>query len=199
MKRWWPVLLLLVLGATAAFWTRGPGREKDGDKSSASVAELLGTPSAAGFDRAVHKRRFSFPADHRPHPGFRNEWWYFTGNLQTAEGRRFGYQLTLFRAALLPEPVKRESRWGANEVYLAHFTVTDVKGGSFHVAERFSRAALGLAGAGGDPLVVHLEDWAAREVGSEPWTLRMTAENEPEAIDLTVRQVLPPVLNGEAG
>lgn len=199
MKRWWPVLLLLALGAAAVFWTRGAGRERGGDTSSASVAELLGTPPVAGFNRAVHKRRFSFPADHRPHPGFRNEWWYFTGNLQTAEGRQFGYQLTFFRAALLPDPIKRESRWGANEVYLAHFAVTDVKGARFHAAERFSRAALGLAGAGGDPLVVHLEDWAAREVGSEPWSMRLTAEDGPEAIDLTVRQVLPPVLNGEAG
>ena len=54
-------------------------------------------------------RRVHFPADHGPHPDFRTEWWYFTGNL-AADGRRFGYQLTLFRTAVAPpsgRPVAR--------------------------------------------------------------------------------------------
>lgn len=37
-----------------------------------------------------------------PHPDFRNEWWYVTGNLADAQGRQFGYQLTLFRIAYCP-------------------------------------------------------------------------------------------------
>lgn len=197
--KWWPFLLILAVGASVALVAREQGREQTGSDSSVSVAELLGNPAAGGFLRAMGKRRFFFPADHGPHPGFRNEWWYFTGNLKTMEGRRFGYQLTFFRAALLPKPVTRESRWGTNEVYLAHFALTDVEGNAFRAAERFSRAAIGLAGAGGDPLVVHLEDWTARETGADPWTMLLTAENGTEAVDLTVREVLPPVLNGEAG
>ena len=38
----------------------------------------------------------------RTHPGFRTEWWYFTGNLDGPGGRRLGYQLTVFRNALAP-------------------------------------------------------------------------------------------------
>jgi predicted secreted hydrolase len=45
-------------------------------------------------------RPFTFPADHGPHPEFRTEWWYFTGNLTAEDGREFGYQLTFFRSAL---------------------------------------------------------------------------------------------------
>ena len=40
----------------------------------------------------------TFPKDHGPHPGYRTEWWYYTGNLQTESGARFGYQLTFFRS-----------------------------------------------------------------------------------------------------
>ena len=37
------------------------------------------------------------PADHASHPDYRIEWWYYTGNLDATDGRRFGYQLTFFR------------------------------------------------------------------------------------------------------
>ncbi|MGE0495399.1 MAG: lipocalin-like domain-containing protein [Vulcanimicrobiota bacterium] len=88
----------------------------------------------------------SFPADHGPHPDYRTEWWYFTGNLQS-QGSRFGYQLTFFRsAAELPEPAAN-SAWSASQVYLAHLAISDIDGGQFHSRERTSRASLGLAGA----------------------------------------------------
>ncbi len=94
---------------------------------------------------------FSFPRDHGPHPEYRNEWWYLTGNLDAMDGRRFGFELTIFRFALTPEPVASESAWRSNQVYIAHFAVTDADGETFYVAERFSRGALGLAGASAEP------------------------------------------------
>lgn len=42
------------------------------------------------FARAVEPWKWEFPRDHGPHPAFQTEWWYFTGNLTTTEGRRFG-------------------------------------------------------------------------------------------------------------
>jgi len=164
-----------------------------------SVAEALGGSSPEGFQRASTPRRFSFPADHGPHPGFRTEWWYFTGNLSSAGGRRFGYQLTFFRIALSPSPVERPSHWGANDIIMAHFALTDVEGRRFHSAERFSRSALGLAGAGGRPLTVWLEDWLAAETGDNPWRMRLTAREGEESFDLTVTAQRPVVLNGEGG
>jgi predicted secreted hydrolase len=70
--------------------------------SSLELEQILGGANTEGFLRADAPREFSFPADHGPHPGFRNEWWYLTGNLQTAGGRRFGYQVTFFNAAMRP-------------------------------------------------------------------------------------------------
>ena len=161
-----------------------------------------GQPQVAGSLRERKPAgigRFTFPADHGPHPGFRTEWWYFTGNLKTAQGQSFGYQLTFFRVALKPGPVARSSRWGASEVFMAHFAVTDVAGKRFHYAERFSRSALGLAGAGGRPLAVRLEDWSALETAAEPWGMQLAARDGDVALDLNVLAITPVVLNGEGG
>jgi predicted secreted hydrolase len=58
-----------------------------------------------------------FPQDHAPHPGFRTEWWYWTGNLGSETGRHFGYQLTIFRYQLT---LRRHSRMAGPSLGLAH-------------------------------------------------------------------------------
>jgi predicted secreted hydrolase len=73
--------------------------------TSLTVAQALSgdtTGLSTGYARALGPRTFRFPDDHGPHPDFRTEWWYYTGNLSSPSGRRFGYQLTLFRTALSP-------------------------------------------------------------------------------------------------
>jgi predicted secreted hydrolase len=76
------------------------------------------------------------------------EWWYYTGNLDTTDGRHFGYQLTFFRRALIPETKRldRTSEWATDQLYLAHFALTDVSANKFYYNERFARGAAGLAG-----------------------------------------------------
>ena len=196
--RWLPLMVLAAMVLSMALFLL-PKKEGTEHGRVVSVTEALGGEPEGGFARATAPRRFSFPADHGPHTGFRTEWWYFTGNLTTAEGRRFGYQLTFFRVALKPGPAVRSSRWGANEVFMAHFAVTDVAGNQFHYAERFSRAALGLAGAGGSPLAVRLEDWSALETSAIPWSMQLAARDNETAVDLQVRSIGPVVLNGEGG
>jgi predicted secreted hydrolase len=151
-----------------------------------------------GFARALEPREFSFPADHGPHPGFRNEWWYFTGNLEDAGGRRFGYQWVVFRAALSPEAVTRVSAWGTNQAYMAHFAVTDPEQRSFHYFERFARGSAGLAGAEGEPLRVWLEDWSL-EMDAAGNTWRLRAAEDAVMFDLEMQAVKPAVLNGDRG
>src|SRR5512139_1461874 len=127
----------------------------------ASVISLLGGEDPGGFARATAPRSFRFPGDHGPHPEFRHEWWYFTGNLLAPGGRRFGYQLTFFRFALSPVPPDRGSRWATSQAYMAHFAVTDAQGNRFRFFERAGRGALGIAGATARPFRVWLDDWSA--------------------------------------
>jgi len=165
----------------------------------ASVTALLGGEDPGGFARATAPRVFRFPDDHGPHPEFRHEWWYFTGNLRTPGGRRFGYQLTFFRFALATDPPDRVSRWATNQAYMAHFALTDVEGRRFRYFERTGRGALGLAGATARPLRVWLDDWSAEGKNASTLPIRLRAAEEEASIDLVLDTARPIVLQGDRG
>ena len=164
-------------------------------QASVAVREAL-AEDRAGFARALAPRPLSFPEDHGPHPDFRTEWWYYTGNLETPAGRHVGFQLTFFRVALSPTEEPRASAWATRQLYVAHFAVTDTAGGHFHAASRTSRAALGLAGAQAAPFRVWVEGWSAQGEGG---ATRLRAQEGDVAIDLTVSPAKPVVLQGDRG
>src|SRR5215210_2255651 len=152
-----------------------------------------------GFVPADGSRPLTFPADFGAHADFRTEWWYYTGNLETAERRHFGFQLTFFRSALAPEMPARESAWATRQAWLAHFTLTDVQSGTFRSFERWSRGALGLAGAQAQPFRVSVKDWTAEAVGGQAPPMHLEASEDGVGIDLVLQQGKPPVLQGERG
>jgi predicted secreted hydrolase len=154
---------------------------------------------SSGFTRAMGPRSFEFPADHGPHPDYQTEWWYYTGNLEVADGRHFGYQLTFFRSALLPasERQQRLSQWATDQVYMAHLALTDVDAGQHHAFERFSRGAAGLAGAQSSPYQVWLENWEVEGLGPSEYHLSASANGIE--IDLQLLDKKGSVLQGEAG
>jgi predicted secreted hydrolase len=163
-----------------------------------AVAAALGG-SSDGFTRALAPRPFVFPDDHGPHPGFRTEWWYYTGNLQTAEGRHFGFQLTFFRIAMAAAVESRASAWASRYVYMSHFAVTDTAGRRFSAASRLGRDALGLVGAEARPFKVWVENWSAEGVDGEATRVRLRAVEGDVAIDLTLASAKPVVVQGEHG
>jgi len=165
----------------------------------ASVTALLGGEDPGGFARATAPRAFRFPDDHGPHPEFRHEWWYFTGNLRGPGGRRFGYQLTFFRFALAPDPPSRMSRWGTNQAYVAHFAITDAQENRFRHFERIGRGALGLAGATGRPFRVGLDDWSAEGAEASTLPIRLRAVEDDASIDFVLDTARPIVLQGNLG
>ena len=167
-------------------------------KASLSIADTLRGTNDAGYAKAIEPREFHFPADHGPHPEFRTEWWYYTGNLESAEGRRFGFQLTFFRSALAPEMPARESAWATRQAWLAHFAVSDLGSNRFHSFERWSRGAAGLAGAQAEPFRVWVKDWTAEGVGGQS-PMHLTASEGDLGIDLVLQPGKPPVLQGNRG
>jgi predicted secreted hydrolase len=140
-----------------------------------------------------------FPEDHGPHPDYQTEWWYYTGNLDTTDGRHFGYQLTFFRRALIPatERSQRNSDWANDQVFMGHFALTDVQGNKFNAFERFSRGAAGLSGAQADPYAVWLEDWQVKE--TNPGTYSLVASQAGLELDLTLTDRKGPILQGDRG
>jgi predicted secreted hydrolase len=194
-----PALVLLLIAALMTLVTCQwrPAPEPQSERERFRVAELLGGGEIEGYARALRPRTFSFPEDHGPHPEFRQEWWYYTGNLHAADGRRFGYQLTFFRIALSPHEDTRDSAWASNQAYMAHFALTDVAGRRHHAFERMSRPVIGLAGAQAQPFRVWLEDWSAASSGVLP--MRLQAAQDGVAIDLMLDSAKPIVLQGERG
>lgn len=204
------------------------GCGKSGEPSSrdaVSLAEAFTNNTSGNFARAFREYAFDFPRDHAAHPEYRQEWWYFTGNVQSAEGHRFGYELTFFRFALNPSrqeiapsnftmsggsglPAKT-SAWRANHIYMAHFAVTDVDNNKFYYAEQFNRDAKGLAGAGiyfkdrleGDStqLKVWLNDWSVESIGDAVFPIQLSAAADGFSIAFVLNQTKPVVLQGDNG
>ena len=166
--------------------------------------------SAGSFEPATAPYRFAFPRDHAAHPAYQTEWWYYTGHVASASGRRFGYELTFFRVGLHPgdpHPLPGQSRWRGNELVPAHFAITDERGASFYHAERFAREALGLGAASSSRLDVRAEDWrlTGNPLPGAPDRERMTmsaSEASPEgrnALRFDQLPEKPPAIHGDAG
>ncbi len=187
-----------LLAAVSACQDTGPAR------ATLSVTEILADADTVGFARADRPRVFEFPADHGPHPEFRHEWWYYTGNLRARDGRAFGFQLTFFRNALRPGASSVESDWATNQAFMAHFALTDVVAGRFFAFERFDRGAVGLAGARAEPFQVHVSDWVVEsvwdhEAGRPVPPVRLRAAQDGVVLDLVLESAKPPVLQGDEG
>lgn len=192
--------LTLLFGMLLASACSAPDAPTEANRLS--VKDFLGGDDA-GFERALAPVPFIFPRDHGQHPDFRNEWWYVTGNLDGPDGREFGFQFTIFRNALTPDARPHPSRWATRQTYLAQIAVTDVDGGRFYSDERFSRGALGLAGAGHEPFRVWLDDWQLTSNGrgdcDSCLSATLTANATEFGIRLRLESTRPVVLHGEAG
>ncbi len=178
----------LALGAWLAWQTRP--EPTAGERLSAR-ALLNDAPDT--FRQVTGPRPFVFPRDHAAHPGYRNEWWYFTGNLDGPGGRPWGFQFTLFRFELDHGP-RPASAWAADAVWMAHLALSDVDGRVFHQAERFARGALDLAGATEERW--WLRDWEVRRDGER---FELAADAEAFGLDLRLEQSRPVVLQGDEG
>ncbi|MDR9417982.1 lipocalin-like domain-containing protein [Gracilimonas sp.] len=205
-KLYWVVLAITCVAGIVWFWP-----EKDQEiNTSVSVAEAMGGGDNEGYLRATGPREFIFPEDHGPHPGFRTEWWYYTGNVFTEEGRQFGYQFTIFRSQLNP-PDSNETaeafgeEWNTDQLYLGHFAISDVENEDHVFEERYSRGAAGLAGAQTEPYRIWLEDWEIKRIDSEGnndknFSVSIRAKMEDEtALNLKFTPSKPLVLQGEDG
>jgi predicted secreted hydrolase len=93
---------------------------------------------------------------------------------------------------------------------MGHLALTDGASGTFEARERFSRGALGLAGARAEPFRVWIEDWVVETdsgataaegawPGSGIFPLRLEASDGGVGLDLRLEPSKPVVLQGEDG
>jgi predicted secreted hydrolase len=165
-----------------------------------STTMLFAIALAAATDvhwrEAVPGYSYSFPRDHFEHPAFRTEWWYYTGNVWTAEGRRFGFELVFFRQGEQRPSGGAESTWRVDDVYLAHVALTDAQDRKFYAKERINRAGPGIAGASFDKRLVWNGNWSASWEGERQ---RLTGVSDDFRFALNVTPAKPLVIHGENG
>lgn len=207
MARSRSVLLGLFLAsgvlAVGVYWLLDD-TETDRLQTSVSVSDAM-TGDTTGYRRAETVREFTFPEDHGPHPDYKTEWWYMTGNLEGPQGQPYGYELTIFRFALTPKkgrasrPNPDRSGWRTHQSYMAHFALTDGANQTFESFERFSRGSADLAGAQTQPFRVWLENWSMTSTGEDTFPMRLRADASGTSINLTVEPEKPLILQGDRG
>jgi predicted secreted hydrolase len=165
-------LLLAMIAATAPAWCRE-------------------------FKLALPGYQLQFPADHASHNDYRTEWWYYTGHLNGADGARYGYELTFFRSAMdVATPIK-PSPWSVDNVYLAHFAVSDVTTRKFHHASKLNRSGIGFAGADRKNYYVWNQNWRAATTQNE--THKLVASDGDYRLELNLVPLKKPALHGVNG
>jgi len=216
MRRTIILAFIIIMFGTLVF-TLWRSNQTAGTSQAPSMVPLLAETGSAGFTRATEPGALDFPQDLGPHNDYQTEWWYYTGNLETLDGRQFGFQLTFFRRAIKPPSEEEdgcpdyslaeigdaarlicpdESTWRTNQLYLAHFTISDISSRDFYPFERFSRGAAGLAGAQASPYHVWLEDWQALE---EAGGIRLKARSGNVSLNLLLTETLAPIRHGDGG
>jgi predicted secreted hydrolase len=159
------------------------------------AAFLLLQPLAAQYRMALPGYGYEFPRDHFNHPDFQTEWWYYTGNLKSSEGHRFGFELTFFRQAVSREPAKAGA-WDMQDLYLAHLALSDLDGGKFYHAERTNRAGPGIAAVKESLGRIWNGNWQIQWHDSDQ---ELSAIDQRFQLHFTLHPEKPPVIHGKDG
>ena len=196
MSKWLWLLIILVIGVVIGVIIWNPQAEglETNQETTISFEQDL-----SEFSQVTSPLVLNFPKDMGAHPEYLSEWWYYTGNLFTEEGRHFAYQLTFFRRSIGDNRGSlRASAWATDQIYFAHFAVVDVEGIGHQAWEEYSRGAAGLAGAKSDPLFeVWLNDWQVKQTADKVYQLK--AEQDGVILDLNLRDDKGIVLHGDQG
>ena len=207
---WYGRIIVFLAGVFLA-----TGCSPTGEPETVNIVQALSSDRDDDcYDRAVTPGIIRFPGDYGPHDSFKTEWWYYTGNVKTGDGRHFGYQLTFFRQALACDSSSGTSAWRTNQLYFAHFAVADTRNRKFYSAQRMNRGSVGIAGAKASPFRGWIDDWtASASTGSGIRTLLLNARDAGKSdqkedgngdlkeisIDLTLTPQKPAILQGNRG
>lgn len=170
--------------------------------ASLLAAQLLFTfathaATESQYSVALPGYRYEFPRDHFDHPDYQTEWWYYTGNVASADGHRFGFELTFFRQSVSrTATTTATSAWDVRDLYLAHLALSNLDDGHFYHAERTNRSGPGIAGVSASEARIWNGNWQVRWSGDEQ---KLNAVDPRFELQLALRSEKAPVIQGENG
>lgn len=156
--------------------------------ANAPAQRVSPAASPAVVVAAADPQPIAFPRDDGPHRRL-TEWWYYTGHLVSDAGRRFGFELVVFRAERGAFPVS----------WASHLALTDEQGRRFLYGQRSEigpQVDASPAGPSGEPqgfaLVVTGHDAlrGATSAGT-PWTIRGAGGRDHLAAALSAAEAGP--------
>jgi predicted secreted hydrolase len=142
---------------------------------------VLAPPSPVA-SAATQPDHVTLPQDDAPHKDL-TEWWYYTGHLDAAGGKTYGFELVVFQVIRGADP----------PAYAAHFAVTDNARNDFHFQER---AEAGKQVHAGDGFDLNLSGWSMKGAGGHD---HLVADMPDYAIDLDLTSLKPAVLHEGKG
>jgi predicted secreted hydrolase len=149
---------------------------------------------AADYKLALPGYHYQFPRDHFDHPEYQTEWWYYTGNLKSADGHCFGFELTFFRQAVARDA--NQGAWHIHDLYMAHLALSDLSGRRFYHDERLNRAGPGIAGIDENSGMIWNGNWQIQLTDARQ---SLRGGNDTFNLQFNLAPAKPPVIHGRDG
>ena len=148
------------------------------------------------FSPVLPRVALTFPHDFGAHPGFRTEWWYVTGWLETPDKSPLGFQITFFRSATELDTAN-PSRFAPKQLIIAHAALSDPRAGKLLHDQKSAREGFGLAYTREGNTDVKLDNWHMIREENGRYQTSVSADDFTLRLSLTPSQ--PPMKQGENG
>ena len=157
---------------------------------------LLSACAPSVYDTPYPVKPVSLPRDDAAHDA-PIEWWYYTGHLQADTGKKFGFELTFFKA-FTPPYLKVFGVYPlANTIsraHIGHFAISDETTKTFTMGQRTDQLAY-TGSAAKDKLDVRVANWSV-ERAADGVSHHLRASEAGYAIDLILTPEKPAALHG---
>lgn len=162
----------------------------------AALAASAPAADADFFPAVTPELQLQFPRDHGAHPRFRTEWWYFTGWLETDDGKPLGFQITFFRSR--PSGADTNpSAFAPRQILFAHAALSDPATGKLLHDQKAARAGFGIAEAAQNDADIVLLDWRLRRTSDGRFRAAIAAKQF--SLDLSFAPTQLVMANGQGG
>lgn len=150
--------------------------------------------SLYAFEKLNYQSSVNLPADLYYKPGFRSQWWYFTGHLKDSKGNEYGFEQTFFGIGVNKKIFK--SRFGLNNLFISHSALTDISKKRFLFNDKIDRGAFETSFAKKDRLEIKV---LTDKLSGEMSKMYLESINENFQLNLRLAVLKDYILNGKNG